>query len=283
MSFESFAPQNEILKKYIYYFYFDKSDDADYYKKFSYYPHVNTTLTFYKNAFLSVDSGISYFKYIKNDSLIKMLTRQHSIRTVVHSGKLDKIGIVFHPLGFNHFINETYSTLAKKDVQHFLPSNNDLWNDAIMNCFSISESQKRIEMLENFLMSLYKPIEFKTLKPIIKILNDPHNILSIRQIASENQLCHRKLIRDFKRALCITPVMFRMITRFRYAVNQKILFNTEDNFTELGYESGYFDQSYMIKTFKKFTGLSPSDFFKSGSHLGMADTFWKLDKLKTVK
>ena len=278
-TFENFIPQNSILRKYIYYFYIDNCNNTDYYKKYSFYPHIYTTLSFYNGRALKIKEGNYHIKQEYSSSILKMLTRQHSIQTVEQSGKVDKIGIVFQPLGLNHFLADTYISVAKHEKQLFQPSNDGLWELNMKNIFSVTGSEERIKLLEKFLLSIYKIKEYNRLYSVLVDLSDVENNQTILQIALKNAMSHRKLNRDFMNELGFTPEMYRMIARFRYAVNQKIIHNNQSNLTEIAHESGYLDQSYMIKTFKKLTGLAPRAFFESGTHLGITDTFWKIDKM----
>lgn len=283
MEFKSFIPVNEILKRHIAYFYFDMAPDIDFHKEYSFFPHVNTTLTFYNKAAFSVRKDIYHIDHCGENSLLKLLTRQHQIKTVVQKGPLDKIGIVFHPLGLNHFIIEPYYSLAKEEVQYFTPVNNEQWNESISRCFNTADIDKRIQILEESLLSLlHTSKNYKSLYAVIGLLSNVEGSMSIQDIAAQNHINLRKLNRDFKRELAISPEMFRMISRFRYVVDQKILQNANKKLTVLTYEGGYFDQSYMIRTFKKLTGLTPLAFFKQVQQLGASGTFWKIHDTKNV-
>ncbi|MDZ7719750.1 MAG: AraC family transcriptional regulator [Balneolaceae bacterium] len=48
--------------------------------------------------------------------------------------------------------------------------------------------------------------------------------------------------------------------QFNFLLN-RVLFSPM-NLTESSYEMGYFDQSHMIRDFKKITGTTPTDFIE---------------------
>lgn len=280
--FQTFIPVLPVLKKYISYFYTDVQEDPAFHRKYTFFPHVNTTLSFYRNAAFS--EGPEHNTVVSNDKfpLLQVLTRQRKATTVVQEGPISKIGIVFHPLGLNHFVNENYDSLARGEVQHFIPGNQLLWAEQITQCFRFADSSNCIAHLEKFLASLYQPRDYHTLYKVLQDLNDAQSDLSIKQVAGKNFINHRKMNRDFIRELAITPELYKMIARFRYAVQQRIQQEGPDRLTSLAYESGYLDQSYMIRSFKKLTGLTPAAFFREGKHIGIADTFWKFHNTKNV-
>ncbi|ULT25546.1 AraC family transcriptional regulator [Sphingobacterium sp. E70] len=51
----------------------------------------------------------------------------------------------------------------------------------------------------------------------------------------------------------------------------KLLRNKPDGttLTTISYESGYFDQSHLIRTFKKYTGFTPSIYLNNTSRLAI--------------
>jgi AraC-like DNA-binding protein len=280
-SFHSYLPENSLLKKYIHYFYTDSSSDNSHYKKYSFFPHIFTTLSFYYNARVPVCSETP-FKIVheNNRRIIKVLTNHHSTKTVEQKGEIDKIAIVFKPLGLNHFLREPFCTIAKEEIQLFEPVGNSAWNTCLEGCFSLPGPAERIRRLENFLLSLYLPKQLDVLYRIMDDLTNFDQLLPISEIAKKHYVSYRTLNRHFLREFAHTPETFRTIARFRHAVNQKIILQSKSSLTGIACESGYLDQSYMIKTFKKLTGLTPTAFFNQGLHLGIADTFWKIHALK---
>jgi YesN/AraC family two-component response regulator len=49
--------------------------------------------------------------------------------------------------------------------------------------------------------------------------------------------------------------------QFRYSLYKKIEAGQTVNIKEIGYESNYTHSSYMVRMYKKYTGLNPSAFF----------------------
>jgi AraC-like DNA-binding protein len=48
------------------------------------------------------------------------------------------------------------------------------------------------------------------------------------------------------------------------------------NLTEITYEEGYYDQSYLIKEFRRITNHNPKDFFKSVSKVDGDKIIWEI-------
>ncbi|AXY73509.1 AraC family transcriptional regulator [Paraflavitalea soli] len=273
--FHTYLPTHSLLRKHISYFYIDRTDNEHYYNKYSFFPHTKTTLSFYRHAVVEQLNGETHITCTEGAPTVKLLTRQHSTRTVVQQGKVEKLGIVFFPLGLNHFIQQSYSELAPAELQPFNPREKALWDDMVAQCFSLEDLTESIPLLESFFLSVYRKHSYEALNGAIQDLSDPDHLLSIKEVALKNRFHPRALNRHFRSHLSISPELFRMIARFRYVVDQRVLHDNKDSYTRLAYEGGFLDQSYMIKTFRKLTGLTPAAFFREGKHIGQADTWWQ--------
>jgi len=68
------------------------------------------------------------------------------------------------------------------------------------------------------------------------------------------------LEKNFKRYTGLTPKQYANLIRFNYLIKNMLF--SHSNLTETGYKLGYFDQSHMIKEFKKIIGISPRKFLE---------------------
>ena len=71
-------------------------------------------------------------------------------------------------------------------------------------------------------------------------------------------------------------MQYRRICRFRSAISNKLNSNQWKNLTELTYDEGFYDQSYLIKEFRKITNHNPNDFFKSTSKVDGDKIIWEI-------
>jgi AraC-like DNA-binding protein len=184
---------------------------------------------------------------------------------VQQKGKIDKVTIVFKPLGLNHFIDVPFNKIAPYPTQIFTEWIKVENSVVFLNqFFNECNNDKRILILENYLLSLYKPFtEHPFLNDVLYMLNDFNKEVSIEDIAIHCSLSSRTLDRVFKKHLAISPVGFRKIARFRHSLKNKLFSNEFDTLTKIGYESNFYDQSYFIKVYKNLTGQNPKTFFNS--------------------
>lgn len=141
----------------------------------------------------------------------------------------------------------------------------------ILNAISTSE---RIKIIEAF---LFKELaDKKTIDNIVKSTVDTifnaNGKFSVNEFSERNNINRRQLARKFSSAIGLSPKQLaktiRIQTILKVLLNEKI-----KSFTDLAYESEYFDQAHFIKDFKEFTGLTPKEFF--GDDLKMSLIFDK--------
>ena len=76
--------------------------------------------------------------------------------------------------------------------------------------------------------------------------------------------------------MACSPIEFRRICRFRNSLTKKLKNSQLKNLTEITFEAGYFDQSYLIKEFYKLTNHNPKDFFKAVSKVDGEQIIWEI-------
>ncbi|MFN8308945.1 MAG: helix-turn-helix transcriptional regulator [Chitinophagales bacterium] len=134
--------------------------------------------------------------------------------------------------------------------------------------FDAHTLESRIEVIENFLnkkVALNGYIDPVVRAAVSEILINRGNI-RIETIYNKLGVSKSTLESKFKMYVGITPKELANIWRFNHAVILQKK-NLERTLTEVGYMAGYFDQSHMIKDFKRYTGKSPKDFFSCNSSM----------------
>lgn len=110
-------------------------------------------------------------------------------------------------------------------------------------------SKKRIEAASNPLITHF-----------IQKTIQKRGMIGIKDYCREVQVHKSTLEKNFKQSTGYTPKEYARIIRFNFLLN-RVLFSPM-NLTESSYEMGYFDQSHMIRDFKKVTGTTPTNFIE---------------------
>lgn len=271
-TFETFKPINELLRKYISYYYLDIADEETYFNEYICYPHYNTTVSFYKSHLSSLCHRHSATHYQEGAAPLQIFTplREEPLK-VSQNGPVYKIAIVFEPLGINQFTNGIDLT-ARQTSPGF-----ELFRQRELELlFEEPTSQQIVLRLENLLLERFKPVRNDYVSQALLYFHEPQNDWLIDEIAEKKLGIGRKqLNRLFKQYLGTSPQKYRSIVRFRQLMDHKLRKEDQQSYTSLSHQAHYTDQSHFIRACKQLTGLTPSQFFRDGKIVGSEDTFWK--------
>ncbi|MBI1184173.1 helix-turn-helix domain-containing protein [bacterium] len=122
-----------------------------------------------------------------------------------------------------------------------------------------ASSQRRIELIENFLRSNiieYRPD--KLVEASVAQIEASVGLLRIKNLASQFSLSQDAFEKRFRKIVGTTPKQFSKIVRMKAIIAKQ---KPEDSFAELAYDFGFYDQSHFNREFRYFTGQNPRNFF----------------------
>ncbi|WP_412476231.1 helix-turn-helix domain-containing protein [Flavobacterium sp. TBRC 19031] len=277
-SFTSIKPSNEKLNDYIESYYFHKSDSKNSVSKIIFFPNTKNALTIYKNADFSLNNNHIKIARIINKSdtgyvtLYGGIQKNHIISEI--NTPFDKIGIIFKPLGINYFISDKLENILSKQEDYKFSHFNNKIEDYLDKVYETEDLQKRIQLLESFLISVYNhDFHDETILMAINLIENSSNKLKIIEVANELKISEKTLNRKFKSHLNCTPKHYQKVFLFRKVLEDYISRNGKITLTDLTYKNFYYDQSDLIKSFKTFTNKNPLKLFKELKDLGN-NIFW---------
>lgn len=130
------------------------------------------------------------------------------------------------------------------------------------NVMCAGNHEIRIKLISDFLgKRLVQPQKkLSYLSATIRQAIATGNMPSVGEMASECNLSVRQIERDFQSLSGFSPRLFSKLTRFRALVEN--FPGKTNSIADLAYEFNYYDQSHFINDFKRFTGLSPTQYIK---------------------
>lgn len=264
MLVETFYPTDKRLRNCIEYYYFLKSDSPDFNSEYYAFPNTLQALNIHKNIKCEIAAHAVKVTGIAKNNFTMLLQGRFDLPLYAQlRGRIDKITIIFKPLGLNCFIASPFNKISGNPTQLFTEWDYHEKHDEFLNkFFSRSGFSNRIKTLEEYLLLHYRPLNHtEILKPALRLLTDFNNELSIGEIAGKINLSTRTFDRMFKQHLGISPVGYRKVARFRHSLKNRIVNQQYKKLTEIGYESNFYDQFYFIKMYKKLTNSTPGKFF----------------------
>jgi AraC-like DNA-binding protein len=118
--------------------------------------------------------------------------------------------------------------------------------------------EHRFRLLEEALLRRLRPgIErHPAISLALEALSHGSPNLKVRDLHTEAGLSERRFIQLFAEEVGLAPKLFQRILRFRKAL-AAVEAGESGGWGEVALESGYFDQSHLIRDFREFIGLTP--------------------------
>jgi len=151
------------------------------------------------------------------------------------------------------FINTTV------DLTLVDPLFNRLWHQLYPIDFG-----QRIALINKWLRQAYKAPHHLD-KAVGGFLGGPAQELTVARLSEQFCSSQRNLTRKFNELLGMCTEEALLYKKYLHSL--ELIHHTDRPFTEIAYQSNFYDQSHLIREFKRFTGLTPKDYRKCRGRL----------------
>ncbi len=241
-------------------------------------PAVTQELYFHLNAgnYIFSSPGLYQIKH----PLIHLIGLHEYQQTVMSNIPRNEMirgfAVVFKPDGMQKLFRLSHSEIHRHAIDGeclFRDHTEELWHE-IKTASCIAEMKMRLEAyLEMYLTG--KDFSNTPVTRILESILKKNGIVSLGQLCTEFNISKRTLQRRFFDEIGMPPKEYLQIARLNHALT---LFksNQYKNLTELGYLSGYYDQSHYIRDIRKMFGISPGNLKRNEDNLMNCDNriFW---------
>lgn len=188
-----------------------------------------------------------------------------SVRFINYTPGSGAIIVMFKETGAAAFFKDELqlffeSSIALDDIMH--PSAVLLLREKML---SATGDIQRIEIIEQFLVSrLSYPQEKENelIKHAILAMRSAGGIIKINALAKSLYISQDAFEKRFRKTVGATPKQFAAIIQMNNIIHQP---SNDTSLLSLAVNGNYYDASHLTKAFKVFTGLTPTDFFKSAA------------------
>lgn len=245
MTYETFPPRHPALAPWIEEYVQITGDEPLRPKQV--FPRAGSSLVFDMASPYLLDAGRFH------RSVSGVYERPHQLHFLGHG--TDRMVVRFTPGGLARFIATPVERLANRIVEPellFGPSVGELHDR--LACERSPEI--RIGMVESFLLQRLRPLPSGE-EMIIALAARIREQLSfdVEDLRRGIPLGERQLERRFKATFGVSMRSFARICRFEHAAGN--LPAVDATLTEIGYGSGYFDQSHFIREFRRMADCPP--------------------------
>ncbi len=188
----------------------------------------------------------------------------HCIGTATFNGNYSFFEICFKPNGFNKIFGLALTGIT----DHIIPTEDilDINFKYLFEQLCVAKDlNERGTLADAYLLGNLKrrkQVDYKHGITIISNLILKSTVpISVRQLAYSANMSIRNFERQFSEEVGMSPKLFSNVVRFNRAFEVKLRYPQKD-WTTIALECGYFDQTHLIKDFKRFTGNAPAAFLR---------------------
>lgn len=137
----------------------------------------------------------------------------------------------------------------------------EAYRNQLINADTLAQQVQIISALMLQLIQFNKVTDNDKTQQAIAIILKQRGQIKVQELLEQLYITERTFERNFISQVGLTAKQFAKIIQFQYALHKL----TEANFNkliEVGFDSGFTDQSHFIRAFKKYTGQTPAYFLK---------------------
>ncbi len=142
----------------------------------------------------------------------------------------------------------------------------ELWNSTKATNLgalrTADSTPKQIDTISTFLAALAEKRSLNADQSVLLAINlilQFKGQITIKELTDKLFLTERTIERRFAKEIGIAPKIFCKIIQFQSSLSQ-ISITEKSTMMDVVYKNGFTDQSHFIKTFKKYAGITPSEF-----------------------
>ena len=219
----------------------------------------------FRSPFAEVDRA---GQFLKQPAAVAcgQLTRPLVLHSSLDAGM---IGIRFQPSGMAPFLSTSMQALTDARV----PAENTFVDvdQLIEEIAESSNDAQRIAACNRFLIrSIDLDRENVCIRRALESIMLTRGRISVESLATLTGTSRRSLELAFQREVGTSPKMYCRITRFRHILDAMSENGPSVNWVQIALDSGFFDQSHLIRDFRRFAGDSPTSFLADQSSFAHA-------------
>ena len=242
--FESRIPKSPFIQQYIAYYYFHESGKNTDNLSFIYYPHYKNALTIYKgsiirqkNDFQTVTSPHDsdyFFSFAK-------LTR-NATKAQIRS-PFQRIGVVFQPLGLNHFLDGNLSEVINSEINLNFNYFRESMVPFLDQIYATTALDQKVQLLDEYFTHVYVGFDCAPMKKATQLLFSERSKYTVEDLAKDLEISRKTVLRLFKKHHNCSPIDYIKLIQFRRSLEIYQQNDTGSSLTNLALNNAYYDHA----------------------------------------
>lgn len=179
--------------------------------------------------------------------------------------------VVFQPDGLYKLLG-----ISARELKEQIVATQDVFGQPAKKLYDslrhLKQSTERVNALNTFFYEL--AIQCKSSSPtllsaVLQHIAQHKGLVTVEQLVNYSGYTERHVERIFAEQVGVSPKKFGSIVQLHSFLKLLRYKTAETSLTTICYQSGYFDQSHLIRAFKKYTGITPTEYLDSTNRLAV--------------
>ncbi|MEP7373236.1 MAG: helix-turn-helix domain-containing protein [Chitinophagaceae bacterium] len=177
--------------------------------------------------------------------------------------------VVFQPSGINQLLGIPAGGVRDTIIpaEYLFGKREPELYEKLAEAITIREKLKLLNHFFEELVAKKMYPEDAVIKASLQLIIKNKGVTSLHQLVKLTGYTERHIERKFIESVGINPRKFGNIIRLQHFLKQLKNEPINRKLTAIAYETGYADQSHLIKEFKKFTGMTPKTYVNKADKL----------------
>jgi AraC-like DNA-binding protein len=186
--------------------------------------------------------------------------------TVIHWPGFYSLGVLLKPAVLSRMLRVDMAEFTNRAFDGQLIRSD--FNMLYRQLEDVTSIKEKIELIERYLRKVLSPVSHQhtLIDQALHLIHHEKNI-SMDKMAGHFHVSQRYLEMQFKKTVGVSPKTYSLIQRFK-RMEQQVRKMSAIHWHEMSFASEYYDQNHFIKDFKRFTGLTPSDYLLENLTMG---------------
>lgn len=179
--------------------------------------------------------------------------------------------VVFQPDGLYKLLG-----ISARELKEQIVATQDVFGQPAKKLYDslryLKQLTEKVNALNTFFYEL--AIQRKSSSPtllsaVLQHIAHHKGLVTVEQLVNYSGYTERHVERIFAEQVGLSPKKFGSIVQLHSFLKLLRHKTAETSLTAICYQSGYFDQSHLIRAFKKYTGITPSEYLNSTNRLAV--------------
>jgi AraC-like DNA-binding protein len=261
------APSEQLLPYIKHYLFLESQRNG--LKNLRLFSDGNTGMVFsFKSNLITAIEDNGQFDYLPNTFVYGQLS---AFKDLVIKNESSLIIVVFQPTGLSGLLGVPAYDLKDKAVhtEDIVGKAGVFLHEKLSEQVDIHAKLSLLNAYFLALVAICPYLKHQLIQSSLPFIHEKKGLITVNQLVKHTGYTERHIERMFSECVGLNPKKFGNIVKLHHFIKLLRSKSKQNSITDFCYEAGYSDQSHLIREFKKYTGITPTEYINNTNKLAI--------------